>query len=548
MYELRWYQAEAVDAAMVAMRRGENPCVVLPTGAGKSIVIAELCRLVHEKGRRVVVLQHRKELIRQNAEKIQSLIPDANVTIFSAGLKSKDASGEIVVAGIQSVYKHAHEVGDCALVIVDEGHRVGTEDNSQYQTFLRGLRNCGCNIRVCGLSATPYRTGEGSVTDGFFDSIPYEAKLSKLMDEGYLCPVRTPDTDSVDMSNVAVRRGDFVESQMQRVFLEDHNLILHVRGIVHHCRQRKSVLCFTSGVIHAERIAAMLEEATGDTVEMVVGDTPPLIREASLRRFREGKLKYLVNVMVLTEGYDAPDIDAVVTLRATTSPGLFYQMVGRGLRVGNKEDCLLLDYGGNTERHGYLDDEDYGVQEVPTPRDEPQERAEPQLRMCPACEALVAPRQIRCPNCQELMVDPSASLDDKPATNGVICRVATPFEVARWDMKTHLSSKGDQMLKVIYRMRGDVSKVHTEYLCLFHSGYAYNKYVEWWQMHTKLPLPNSMDEAIEDFNGGFLRMPEMLYLERQRGNNRFWNVVDRKFDSEIPDPVEQGATNNDLPF
>ncbi|MCP4950429.1 MAG: DEAD/DEAH box helicase family protein, partial [Proteobacteria bacterium] len=165
--------------------RGKNPLIVVPTGGGKSVIIAELIRKVLDFGGRVVVLAHRKELLQQNAEKIEKMV-GVNVGVYSAGLKSKDVKSDVIVAGIQSVYKHAHKLDRRHFVIIDEAHLIPKE-SGMYKDFLADMARYNPKLFVVGLTATPYRTGEGDLTEGkLFDETAYECSLSDLIDKGYL--------------------------------------------------------------------------------------------------------------------------------------------------------------------------------------------------------------------------------------------------------------------------------------------------------------------------------------------------------------------------
>ncbi|MCP4829700.1 MAG: DEAD/DEAH box helicase family protein, partial [Proteobacteria bacterium] len=187
----REYQSDAVEAAWQTCMRGRNPLIVVPTGGGKSVIIAELIRKVLDFGGRVVVLAHRKELLQQNAEKIEKMV-GVQVGVYSAGLKSKDVKSDVVVAGIQSVYKHAHKLDRRHFVIIDEAHLIPADKSTMYGQFLGDMAKYNPKLFVVGLTATPYRTGEGDLTSGkLFDETAYECSLSDLIDKGYLSELIT---------------------------------------------------------------------------------------------------------------------------------------------------------------------------------------------------------------------------------------------------------------------------------------------------------------------------------------------------------------------
>ncbi len=330
--ELRPYQREAVEAVWRYLReRDGNPCVVLPTAAGKSHIIATICQeAVQRWNGRVLILAHVKELLEQAADKLQRTAPDLPVGIYSAGLKRRDLGYAVTIAGIQSVYEKACDVGPMDLVIVDEAHLIQPgEDEGRYGQFVRDARVINPHLRIIGTTATPFRmrTGPICTPNGILNEICYEVSVRELIVQGYLCPLRTKaGTQRPDYDQLHVRGGEFVADEVEALMDDDALVGSACREIVEHTQNRKSVLIFASGVQHGQHIVRVLEQSNKADCGFVCGETPPSDRSAILRRFREGALKYLCNVNVLTTGFDAPNIDCVALVRPTLSPGLYYQM------------------------------------------------------------------------------------------------------------------------------------------------------------------------------------------------------------------------------
>ncbi len=190
--ELREYQKEAVSALWKWFRANPEgaPILCLPTGAGKSVICAEIARAICGKGldRRVLIVAHRKELLSQNHAKVQAAMPWGKCSLYSAGLKSKDGSGQVVVAGIQTVYNKAEELGRFDLCLIDEVHLVAPDGRGRYRTFIEGLQKVNPRIRFCGLTATPYRLGSGLLTDSgdIWTDIAHEVPMLDLIEAGYL--------------------------------------------------------------------------------------------------------------------------------------------------------------------------------------------------------------------------------------------------------------------------------------------------------------------------------------------------------------------------
>ncbi|MFO8012102.1 MAG: DEAD/DEAH box helicase, partial [Phycisphaerae bacterium] len=359
---LRPYQEEAVAAVYRHLReRDDHPCVVIPTAGGKTPVMAAICRdAVSRWGGRVLILAHVKELLEQAVEKLHTMAPDLwmHIGVYSAGLRSRDTEHPIIVAGIQSVYRRAAELDRFDLILIDECHLIPPDGEGMYRTFLADARVVNPNVRLVGLTATPHRMTTGMICDPdhLLNEVCYEVGVRELIVQGYLCPLKTKaGRRKVDTGGLHIRGGEFIAGEVEALMDDDALVREACAEIVRETRDRHSVLIFAAGVAHARHVQRALGDL-GEECGLVTGETPALERAGMLDRFREGALKYLANVNVLTTGFDAPNIDCVAMLRPTNSPGLYYQMVGRGFRLHpTKENCLVLDFGGNILRHGPVD-------------------------------------------------------------------------------------------------------------------------------------------------------------------------------------------------
>lgn len=386
MYTLRPYQTDSVKAVIHYFRQHDTPAViVLPTGAGKSLVIAELARLA--KGR-VLVLAHVKELVEQNHAKYEGygLIG----AIFSAGLGRKEVDQSVVFASVQSVVRNLDEFREqFSLLVIDECHRVPEDENSSYQKVIAHLHALNPNMKVLGLTATPYRLGVGWIyqyhTRGqvrseeprFFRDCIFELPIRYLLDEGFLTPARLIDAPvlSYDFSQLKpANTGRYKESELDMVIEQSKRATPQiVAQIIQLAAQRQGVMIFAATVRHAQEIHAMLPE---EQAAIVIGDTPTPERDAIIQRFKQRDIRYLVNVSVLTTGFDAPHVDLIAILRPTESISLYQQIVGRGLRLSEgKTECLVLDYAGNSY--------DLYQPEVGDPK--PDSESEIITIPCPAC-------------------------------------------------------------------------------------------------------------------------------------------------------------------
>lgn len=383
---LRNYQRQAVEATLRHFRQStDSAVIVLPTGAGKSLVIAELARLARQ---RILVITHVRELVEQNHAKYAALGLQAG--IFSAGLKRRDNQHQVTFASIQSLAGHTQSFSETfSLVIIDECHRVSNDKNSQYQQVLTHLRQHNPALKLLGLTATPYRLGEGWIYHrdyrGFvrdtlsatFEQCIYELPLSQLIREGYLTPPVCIDaaTRHYDFSQLSSEcAGDYTTDEVNQLLHKYPRVTQAIcEEVVEQAHGRKGVMLFAASIEHAEEILGYLPQ--GEAF-LVTGNTDTAERDQMLLAFKQLQIKYLVNVSVLTTGFDAPHVDLIAILRPTRSVSLYQQIAGRGLRLyPDKKDCLIIDYAAN----GF----NLFSPEVGSPK--PAANTEPVQVFCPAC-------------------------------------------------------------------------------------------------------------------------------------------------------------------
>ena len=358
MYTLRTYQQEAVDRTLNYFRKRRDPAViVLPTGAGKSLVIAELAKIAIG---RVLVLAHVKELVEQNHLKYESY--GLHAGIYSAGLNQKDSEQKVIFGSIQSVAKAKDAFfKDFTLVVIDECHRVGLEPDSQYAKVITQLKLNNPRICILGLTATPYRLGLGWIYNyalrgelktqelRFFKHCIYDLPLEYMISNQYLTPpvqVDIPVT-SYDFSELIEGGNAYTMAQLEEALHQQRRLTpLIIKNIIDitESDQRQGVMIFSSTVKHAQEI---MDHLPPGQARLVVGTTELSERDQIVHDFKQKAFKYLVNVSVLTTGFDAAHVDVIAILRPTESISLYQQIVGRGLRLDtDKKDCLVLDYTG----------------------------------------------------------------------------------------------------------------------------------------------------------------------------------------------------------
>ena len=471
---LREYQQRTIDQLYAWFEAGStgNPCLVLPTGSGKSHIIAALCKdaLQSWPETRILMLTHVKELIAQNAEKMRQHWPNCPLGIYSAGLGRKDLGEPITFAGIQSVRTKAKQIGHVDLVIIDEAHLVSHKDEGGYRTLLADLKAINSNLRIIGLTASPYRLGHGYITDkpAIFDALIEPVSIEELIHKGFLSTLRSKlTTTKLEVDGVHKRGGEYIEAELQAaVDTTDKNARV-VREIINLSTERKSWLIFCAGVAHANHIKDALTEQ-GIIAECVTGETPSAERDRMLKEFKAGRIQALTNANVLTTGFDAPSIDLIAMLRPTMSPGLYVQMAGRGLRIADgKTDCLVLDFAGVVEQHG-------PITAVRPPPKKGDKVGEAPVKVCDHCQEICALSVRVCPACGEAFPEPvrpalKLSNLDIMGVEGV------DMEVSAWTWRKHISrASGREMLSCTF-YGGLSDPPVTEYLAVTHDGYAGEK-------------------------------------------------------------------------
>ena len=349
---LRPYQHEALAAIRAAYAEGvRRPLVVLPTGAGKTVVFAHLIR---DLPGRALVLAHRDELIGQAADKLGQVDPTAIVGRVQA--EWDEWRSPVVVASVQSLVQanrlSRYRPGHFDTIIVDEAHHATART---YRTILGhlGALDASTNVLTVGVTATPDR-GDGVGLGHVFERIVYERGLPEMIAEGYLVPLRGIRVAiDADFGTLRVRAGEVSESDAARLLLAADAPGLVAAAYRRHAAGQRAIV-FTPTVQVAEACAAALV-AAGVRAESLDGTTPPDERRAILARLRSGATSVVANCGVLTEGFDEPRVSCVIVARPTRSRGLYAQMVGRAARLyPGKTHATILDVVGSTREHQLL--------------------------------------------------------------------------------------------------------------------------------------------------------------------------------------------------
>lgn len=538
MLELRPYQEAALAGLNAYFNRARgNPVIVAPTGSGKSLMIATFCQraLRDWPTTTILMLTHVRELVQQNADELLELWPEAPLGIYSAGLGLRQVR-PITFGGIQSIYDQAEKLGHVDLVLVDEAHLVPHAGEGMYRTLIGDLVKINPHLKVIGFTATPFRTDSGRLTEpgGIFTDIAYDIDLLSLIRQSYLCRLvsyQVNEEATIDTMFIPIRAGEYAAGALEKAALDVVGA--SVSELVKLGARRKSWLVFASGVDHGFDVARRLSDDYKIPARMVAGDTPKDQRDEMIAQFKAGELRCLVNANVLTTGFNAPNTDLIALLRATCSPGLLVQMCGRGMRnAPGKRDCLVLDFGGNFDRHGPIN----AIRPRKRRADGTLDRPESVVpRICFVCGHQEVVRSEVCENCESAWPKRDVTHDKTPSTAAVIFEPAD-FLVKGIAYARHISrkeGKPDSMVASYHTDNGWVD----EWVCLEHTGYARQKASVWWSQRGMMPVPATVEEALERIDE--LRMPEKVKVGME-GN--FFRVLQHHW---FKDPAQEKAVRDE---
>jgi len=441
-------------------------------------------------------------------------------------------------------------------ILAHNCHLIPPDGDGMYRTFLRDALTINPNLRIIGTTATAFRMTTGMICgpDNLLNEICYEVGVRELIVQGFLCPLKSKaGKQKADTSGLHIRGGEFIASEVEDL-MDDERLVWSAcTEIIEQTADRNSVLIFASGVHHAKHIKKVLEQRTHQEVGLVTGDTPALERAELIARFKrqpvkadifgnnKPPLKYMVNVNVLTTGFDAPNIDCVVLLRPTNSPGLYYQMVGRSFRLHpSKEDALVLDFGGNILRHGPVDDLQI--------KERPGGNGQAPAKECPQCHSVIHAAYAICPDCGYEFPPPEREKHDSKATTASILSGQvedTEYEVLSTHYSCHIKRNSGPdappTLRVEYKL--GLGHWQSEWICLEHTGYARAKAEDWWRTRSDEPIPSTVQEAVDLAQAGALAQTLKITV-RSISGQKYDRIIQYVIGPKPP-PLDSGQEKND---
>lgn len=523
----RYYQTEAVDAIFNSLASSTDHCplVLMPTGTGKSVVIGNFIYQLLQAwpNRRAIVGTHSKELVKQNAAKLESIWPGAPIGIHSEGLKRRDVEQPIIYGGIQSMIAKVNDFPPTDVLFIDEAQAVSDNTETEWLAFIQALRNKNKWLRVIGTTATGYRMGLGMLTNGpIFNDICYDITsleaFNKLVAEGYLKPLISPKTQ-IHINSDGIKtasNGDYVQAQAEKAAMAVTWEAVQ-DAVYRFASNRHTWLVFAGGIEHAEQTVKMFQALGISACCVHSGNKQfPLKAEEADKRLEDfiaGKYQVCVNYGKLTTGFDLPRIDLIMMLRLTKSTVLWVQMLGRGTRPFDGDylfpatpNCLVLDYARNIEKLGPIND-------PVIPRKKGEGSGEAPIKICDCCGSYNHISARWCIGCGEefefaVKVTQNADHNNEPLRD--LTPIYEWFDVQRVFYRRHVSKeKGLASLNVAYTVHGRTLPIN-EYIGIESIGRRRAEAEQWWMRRHPAECPTTIDEALR--YQSFLRTPKRIQV------------------------------------
>jgi len=515
------HQEKAIQALFnYFTTKSGSPVGVAPVAAGKSLIMAEFMKRACQQypSTNFIVLSHVSKLLTQNEAELKEQWPQANTSFYSDQLGSKDLSGQILFAGIQSIYKKAYQFPRRVdIVLIDECHLISPNSQTMYRRFLDDLLKLNPMVKFIGVSGSPYRAGQGYIHQGadrLFTDIAFNITMTELLAGGFLCPLVTPQLRTkMDVSGIQQVGGDFVQNQLQEAVDKDYITKACVEEIVQLGATRKKWIIFATGKTHAKHIS---EELTrhGISNAVIDADTESGEKALAFASYQFGDLRCLVNINCLTTGVNFTAIDLIAMMCPTRSPVKYVQTGGRGMRLHpGKSDCLYLDFGGIIESLGPID-----KVRIKEPR---LKKGEAPTVVCPECLTLHYAGKLVCECGYQFPRSDKSKINTGASGEAILSTQQTPLAVQSVTYQQHDKPGKPPSLKVTYQCG---ISTHHEWVFIEYGGWLRDKAVRWWGAHGQLPVPATVKEAI--FRQSELKRPIEISVTR---NGKYTEITNRRF-------------------
>ncbi len=561
---LRPYQQDALNAVLDAFQRQRSVLLEAACGAGKTILFSSIIRHFAEKypAMRSVILAHREQLVKQARDKLLKVWPEGEDKVGMAcksACSTVELEKPVVIASPQTLAARIGSMPPVQLAIVDEVHRLPPADRkSQYGGLMEALRGYYPEMRLLGVTATPYRLNHGYIygdkcrhpEQNWFSDLAYKVGIYDLQAQGFLVPLKLYIADEPDLSDVGTSStGDWNIDELAEAMSKSVHVNSAVEAVQRYASDRKHIVVFGVTIEHAEVLRDVFREAGYSTVA-VHSKMPKAERDAALYAFDRGDVQVVCNVGVLTEGWDCTSVDCMVMCRPTKSAALYCQMAGRGLRLHEgKTDCLMLDLSGNYAEHGRPEEprvkmgresgEGDGSWECPECHfvNEPKDRVcascgyerpepEPEMRDCPHCRFPFPANKLVCPHCGQVRSQRKAvELHEVKRDIDLLPKlVEIAFEpVVNADF---VSRKGNAMIEIrlLVSEGGGLPFQVNDYLDFDGTAGEWSRcraHQKWMRLASTNP-PRTLSEAKERISE--LNFPPRVLIKRDK-TGKYWNVA-----------------------
>lgn len=460
--KLRPYQEECVENIKYCVSNNINALAVLPCGAGKSVVIAELINQLKLERNTVKCLMvvDSATLVEQNADKLKKINDKLGVGIFCSTLGQKKLTEEITYATIQSIHKvDVNELGWYDTIIIDECHMISNKGEGIYFELINKLKELNPNLIVVGLSATPFRTQTGMITEGehrIFEDICFEITIDELLEQGYLSPIISKITrQDLDLSKIKIKNKEYDIEELDLLMSNEQRVEATIGEVLTIASDRKHFLWFCSGLNHVAIVEEKLQNI-GRNARAITGKTPKNLRDKYIEEYKEGIITDLISCDVFTKGFDAPCTDCLVCLRPTKSTGLYIQIVGRLMRLyPDKINGLFLDFANVIAEHGAIND--IKIKKKYNPQTHKSELQAVKMidntKLCLQCRTLLKKSELVCPSCGfEYTTEQVLRHDIKPSELDIMA-TKNPnqyFDVEKTEYVDWTAKSGNKCLKIVY--------------------------------------------------------------------------------------------------
>ncbi len=573
--EPRPYQVKALDKIYSDLQVMPEVLLSGVMGSGKTFMSCRLIQRLRTEnpGMTFLILAHKKELISQFQESFKKFtdIRFKDVGICCAGMGKKILNRQITIASIQTIVNIKEKYLGAGLIIIDEAHRIDVTGDTQYSKIIKYLRLQRPSCRILGITATPFRMGLGYCygnrikkgSTNLFPECNHKITYEELRDSGHLVPLKgivaVHESMEQDLAGITVQ-GDYKINELSEIVCREYHLDTAVEAIEKYCPDYDCICVICVDINHAEMLHALIEDST--IVHSQLGD---IERVQNMLDWENGRVRIMISVEILLEGYDLPRLKAIVFCRPTLSAALYLQAVGRVLRTcKGKDHGFILDMTSNTSYFGH--DLDNVKITIPKAVEEAIKKEKGMFKLCPNCEFEVHKCLRVCPECDFAWPETECVIADRiPEMESVIFTKSPPEEkeIIAWGIEEHESKKNKKLLgKVTYQFYETDYKIGKVYMWLcfedYYQGFAVQKAEEKWPMISKGPFPKSVDEFMEstfmtpvkmlvDMNGKF---PDLISVETEPGPEPDWDGVPLPVDEYIditPKPIQDGYKSPAMP-